>query len=186
MAYEAIRPHQAQILALIDQGRTYAQVVDALQTMHGVKTTTATLSRFLAEVRPERGQRPATPPPPPTQPPYAQPYPPSYYPPGLETVLAEVRAGREENHSIQQVIAGKVAALSADIVELEKAIVTLQEQQSSLVTLVEKPAAVAPPPLVAKTVTPRTLTRIWVSAAVITFLLWAAIIGLIIAAVVGR
>ncbi len=144
----------------------------------------------MAEQRPARTPRPpATPIPPPYLQP--QPYPPAY--PRRSPIRAprcdprRGRAGREENHSIQEVIAGKVAALSADVVELEKAITSLQEQQTRLAETVDKTAApVASGPDRPGHGDARTLTRIWASAAVITFLLWGAILGLIIAAAAGR
>lgn len=193
MAFETLRPHQAQILALIDQGRTLAQVAGALETLHGVKTTPATLSRFLNDLRPAKTKSivPTASPEPIPSVSASVPNPPMHVPlvappehtQLLRAILAEVQASRDENHSIQEVIAGKVAALSADVVELERATVAIRTQVENLPppTVIAPPAAM-PQPVGVK---PGTMKGIWANALLITFLLWGGLIGGIVVVLSG-
>lgn len=56
MAFENLIPHQSQILGLMDQGRTLAQISDILTAQHGVVTTPGTLSRFASSLKPARAK----------------------------------------------------------------------------------------------------------------------------------
>jgi hypothetical protein len=102
----------------------------------------------------------------------------------LRAILAEVQAGRDENHSIQEVIAGKVAAVSADVVELERAIISVKAQVENL----PPPTVIAPPPAAPQQVgvKPGAIKSIWANALLITFLLWASLLGWVVIILEGR
>jgi len=202
MAFDALRPHQSQILGLMDQGRTLAQIVDVLAAQHGVATTPGTLSRFATSVRtssartraaPARAATPASAKPPPLEkipaasPPSVDPRPPQL---ALELtpaqharvddialrteILAELHASRQESRDILEHLAGKIAGLSADIVELEKAVVARSLMLDH--GCGAEPSAPAPVPPVKASVPARVILRIWVRALVITGLVWGAVV----------
>jgi phage tail protein X len=189
MAFDQLRPHQSQVLGLIDQGRTLAQIVDILAAQHGVATTPGTLSRFAAASRTTPARpKPVAPPPP--NPPAPTELTPAQHARvddlALKTeLLAEIHASRQENRDMLEHLAGKLAGLTADVTELETAITQqgrdLREQIDIALTtaspqrLDPTAAHVAPPSVPAKII-----LRIWLRALLATALIWAAILALVL------
>jgi len=171
MAFETLRPHQTQILGLIGQGRTLAQIADILAVQHGVHTTPGTLSRFASSLRQpspdEAAPHTVVPALTPTQ--HAQ----------VDVValktewLAEIDASRQESRESLEHLAGKIAALSGDIVELEKAVAesTARGVGIARVETKEGPLDTTPPSV------PAAIIRtIWIRAAIVTASLWGGLL----------
>jgi len=177
MAFDALKPHQSQIVGLADQGRTLAQIADILAAQHGVNTTPGTLSRFITSLRPSPKHRPTITPPPVEPPPLTPEQHARVDSIALATeLLAEIHASRRESRDILEQLAGKVAALSADVVEVERAVErnaqAVRDHVSNTVSAI--PPVVAPDPSIHAAL----LVRIWSRALLITALVWAIAIGL--------
>lgn len=205
MAFENLRPHEAFILGLIEEGRTLSQVVDTLEGRHGVRTTPGTISRYVTSLKPVRRKPPAKE----AQPTlFMQPEPAvvseaAVTDPGpdiraiLTEILASVEGSRDEGREVMELVAGKLAGLSGDIVELEKALEPLHrvggqaeghaaDLARAIASLkgemTEKFAGIAArqseiAAATQQTVTPQALAQIWTRAFVIAFLAWGIVIG---------
>lgn len=192
MAFDALRPYRSQILGLIDQGRTLAQIADVLAAQHGVRTTPGTLSRFASSVRA-----------PPTRPSQAPPAAKNVPTPELTPaqhmqvdaialtteLLAEIHASRAENRDMLEHLAGKIAGLTADVTELEGAVERCAQDTRAHASAV---ADAAQPPLGGTPTAPASaqpkpevidagvVLRIWARALAITGILWAVVLVLIL------
>lgn len=205
MAFENLRPHEAFILELIEEGRTLSQVVDVLDSRHGVRTTPGTISRFVTSLKPVRRKPPAKE----AQPSlFTHPVPPSAPEPAstdpgpdvraiLTEILASVDGGRDEGREVMELLAGKISGLSGDLVELEKGLEPLHrvggqaeghaadlaraiaglraELTEKLDAVVLRQAEMAA--AATQTVTPQALAQIWTRAFVVAFLAWVIVIG---------
>ncbi|MCC2099330.1 MAG: hypothetical protein KDJ29_20740 [Hyphomicrobiales bacterium] len=150
MAFENLQPFRDEILALRHPGpnqKTLTEVAEYLFDKHGLRTTPATLSRYLKELRQPVGiaLRDAT----------------EQERAAFDTVailtelMAEIRGRSDEQRVAIEHLAGQIAVQSRSIEELESKIT-------------QNPASAAP-------INPALLRRIWLRAFIISFVIAALI-----------
>lgn len=142
MAFESLKPHRSFIEGLKKDGKTLAQIVERLADEKSVSTTPGTLSRYLASI--------------------GSPYRPRELSPQehagvdrtvlLTEIFAEMQGAKEENRSVIEHLAGKVAVLTATVEEFEKSLSRATPESG-------------------------VIRRIWARAFVVTLLVNAVIVG---------
>jgi len=153
MAFDRLEPNRELILRLQAEGRTLTDIAEELSRLKAIETTPATLSRFLKSIgRPQklRALSPAEE----RELDVAA---------VLAELVAEMRGRSDEQRAAIEQLAGKVAGVSADIVELEK--------RSAVSTTMREG------------VPPDVLRRVWLRAFVVAFAVASAVIGALAAAV---
>ena len=139
MAFDRLEPNRDLILRLQAEGKTLTDIADELSRLKAIETTPATLSRYLKSIGKSQKLRALT--------------------PGeereldvaavLAELVAEMRGRSDEQRTAIEQLAGKVAAVGADVVELEK--------RTAVSTAVQK------------SVPPDVLRRVWLRAFVVAF-----------------
>lgn len=184
VAFENLQPVTAQILAWRNERVSLQAIAERLASEHGIATSAGSLSRYLTVL--QRAPRPE--PDLVRPPPIAKPLPPIS--PAAVTdadttalladILEDVEGARAETRDVLQMVAGKVNAASADVVELEKAMIQLRQDLTGQIAKLAV-AAPAPAPVVAiGKVSGSTLVKIWIRAAIVTFIAWAGIAGFLV------
>ena len=168
MAFENLEPHTATITGLRAQRRGLAQIVDILSDQHGVETSTGTLSRFLKskglthrdlkslprETTPQEESLVDT-------------------QTLLTELLVEITRRSDEQRAVSEAVAGKLAVLSADIQELEKAVTS---GNKNTYELTQAPTA-RQPAQSGQSISTRVLFKIWRRALFYVTLCW--LIGIV-------
>lgn len=145
MAFDRLEPNRDLILRLQAQGQTLTGIAEELSRLKAIETTPATLSRFLKSIGKPQKLRALSPAEEQELDVAAL----------LAELLAEMRGRSDEQRAAIEQLAGKVAAVSADIVELE--------QRSAAHTTIRE------------SVTPQMLRRLWLRAFAVAF----AVVGTI-------
>lgn len=145
MAFDRLEPNRDLILRLQAEGKTLTDIAEELSRLKAIETTPATLSRYLKSIGKPQKLRALT--------------------PGeereldvaavLAELVAEMRGRSDEQRTAIEQLAGKVAAVGADVVELEK--------RTAASTTVQKG------------VPPEVLRRVWLRAFVVAFVVVGAL-----------
>ncbi len=145
MAFDRLEPNRDLILRLQAEGKTLTDIADELSRLKAIETTPATLSRYLKSIGKPQKLRALT--------------------PGeereldvaavLAELVAEMRGRSDEQRTAIEQLAGKVAAVGADVVELEK--------RTAATTTIQKG------------VPPDVLRRVWLRAFVVAFVVVGAL-----------
>jgi len=188
MAFDALRPYQSQILGLMGQGRTLAQIVDILAAQHGVETTPGTLSRFASSLK---SVPPARKPVPPAAEALRASVAPQLTPTQhvqVDTIalvtefLREIHGLRGECRDTLGHLAGKVGALSADVAELESAANRHSEELAARLSSLEAKLTQPLPrgqPVSVPTASANLILKIWLRAFLATGLFWGVIVAVV-------
>lgn len=110
MAFDRLEPNRDLILRLQAEGKTLTDIADELSRLKAIETTPATLSRFLKSIGKPQKLRALSPAEERELDVAAV----------LAELVAEMRGRSDEQRTAIEQLAGKVAGVSADIVELEK------------------------------------------------------------------
>jgi hypothetical protein len=110
MAFDRLEPNRELILRLQAEGRTLTDIAEELSRLKAIETTPATLSRFLKSIGKPQKLRALSPAEEQELDVAAV----------LAELLAEMRGRSDEQRAVIEQLAGKVAAVGADVVELEK------------------------------------------------------------------
>jgi hypothetical protein len=110
MAFDRLEPNRDLILRLQAEGKTLTDIADELSRLKAIETTPATLSRFLKSIGKPQKLRALSP----TEERELD------VAAVLAELVAEIRGRSDEQRAAIEQLAGKVAGVSADIVELEK------------------------------------------------------------------
>ena len=145
MAFDRLEPNRALILRLQAEGKTLTDIAEELSRLKAIETTPATLSRYLKSIGKPQKLRALS--------------------PGeereldvaavLAELVAEMRGRSDEQRTAIEQLAGKVAAVGADVVELEK--------RTAASTTVQKG------------VPPEVLRRVWLRAFAVAFVVVGAL-----------
>lgn len=145
MAFDRLEPNRDLILRLQAEGKTLTNIAEELSRLKAIETTPATLSRFLKSIGQPQKLRALSPAEERELDVAAV----------LAELLAEMRGRSDEQRTAIEQLAGKVAGLSADIVELEKRTVASATIRG--------------------TVPPEILRRVWLRAFVVAFVVVGAL-----------
>ncbi len=110
MAFDRLEPNRDLILRLQAEGKTLTDIADELSRLKAIETTPATLSRYLKSIGKPQKLRALSPAEERELDVAAV----------LAELVAEMRGRSDEQRAAIEQLAGKVAGVSADIVELEK------------------------------------------------------------------
>ncbi len=110
MAFDRLEPNRDLILRLQAEGKTLTDIAEELSRLKAIETTPATLSRFLKSIGKPQKLRALSP----TEERELD------VAAVLAELLAEMRGRSDEQRAAIEQLAGKVAVVSGDIVELEK------------------------------------------------------------------
>lgn len=110
MAFDRLEPNRDLILRLQAEGKTLTDIAAELSRLKAIETTPATLSRYLKSIGKPQKLRALSPAEERELDVAAV----------LAELLAEMRGRSDEQRAALEQLAGKVAGMSADIVELEK------------------------------------------------------------------
>lgn len=122
MAHDRLEPNRDLILRLQAEGRTLAEIAETLADRKGIATTPATLSRFLKALGKPQRLKELTP---------AE---------GRELditavlaeLIAEMRGRSDEQRAALEGLAGQIAAMAADIRELEARVAEIAAKPGTL------------------------------------------------------
>ena len=145
MAFDRLEPNRDLILRLQAEGRTLTDIAEELSRLKAIETTPATLSRFLKSIGKPQKLRALSPAEERELDVAAV----------LAELVAEMRGRSDEQRAAIEQLAGKVAGVSADIVELEKRSVASTTMRES--------------------VPPEVLRRVWLRAFAVAFVVVGAL-----------
>lgn len=148
MAFDRLEPSRELILRLQAEGKTLTEIAETLSRLKAIETTPATLSRYLKSIGKPQKLRALS----------AAEERELDVAAVLAELVVEMRGRSDEQRAAIEQLAGKVAAVSADIVELEKRSAADAGMRS--------------------TVPPEMLRRVWLRAFLVAF----AVVGAIAAA----